>query len=99
MATLHALERAAERIGAVLDPNEVEAIVSKADAMAREYPKRTCAYRVFRLGRIVGELWGTESNGDTVVAIIRYGQVHTFMFRRSNQPHDKWAYNTDCVRG
>jgi hypothetical protein len=97
--TTHALEQATLRIGVELDNGTLVGIVTKTDRLAAEHPKGSVAARVWKLGRMVGQAWGEHSNGDTVIAIIRDGSVVTFMFRRSNQPHDPMAYGVDKVRG
>jgi hypothetical protein len=99
MATIHALQRAAERLGVELDPDVVQGIVHNADNVAASCGDIDTAARVYRLGRMVGQAWSDRSNGDTVVAIIRQGEVRTFMFRRSTQPHTPEAYNVRKVRG
>lgn len=98
MATIHALERAADRLGIELDAETVQGIVRNADHIAHECGVDTAA-RVWRMSRMVGQAWSDRSNGDTVVAIIRNGEVATFMFRRSTQPHTPEAYNVRKVRG
>lgn len=87
------------RMGAVLDDDTVQGIVVNADRIAAECGSTDTAARVYRLGRMVGQAWSAQSNGDTVIAIIRQGEVATFMFRRSTQPHTPEAYNVKAVRG
>lgn len=99
MATIHALERAMHRLGRELDDDTVQGIIHNADNIARECGDVDTAARVYRLPRMVGQAWSAQSNGDTVVAIIRQGAVATFMFRRSTQPHTPEAYNVRRVRG
>lgn len=82
--TRHALERATDRLGIVLEPAIIESIITRADAHARTC-KRDTAVRLMRTG-MVGQAWSEHSNGDSIVAIIRGGNVVTFMFRRMTQP-------------
>lgn len=99
MATRHALEQATTRFRVTLDANEVDGIIAKAESIAAEHPRGSVAARVYRLARMVGQAWGEQSNGNTVIAIIRDGSVVTFMFRRASQPHTPDAYMVDKVRG
>lgn len=99
MATIHALQRASERLGVELDAETVQGIVRNADRIASEVGNVDTAARVWRMTRMVGQAWSDRSNGDCVVAIIRQGSVQTFMFRRSTQPHTPEAYNVRRVRG
>lgn len=98
MATIHALTRASERVGAVLDPETVDSIVGTADALAAKCgPFESVAVRMRTL-TMVGVAWSAESNGDTLVAIIRARQVQTFMFRRRTQPFRPENLNVDrCI--
>lgn len=98
MATIHALERASERLGIVLDADTVQGIVAKTDRIAAECSVDT-AIRVWRMRHMVGQAWSDQSNGDDIIAIVRQGIVQTFMFRRSTQPHTPEAYNVRKVRG
>lgn len=83
-ATRHALERATDRLGIVLDPDIIRSIIDRADALAPTCNRDT-AIRLARV-RMVGQAWSAQSNGDTVIAIVRARRVVTFMFRRASQP-------------
>lgn len=97
MATVHALERASYRVGLALDAESVNDIVRTADASASKCgPFESVALRLRTLG-MVGQAWSDQSNGDTLVAIIRGRQVQTFMFRRRTQPFRPDALNVDRV--
>ena len=84
MATRHALTRATDRLGIALDPDTIESIIQTADGFARTC-KRDTAVRIMRVS-MVGQAWSNQSNGNTIIAIIRGGSVVTFMFRRDTQP-------------
>lgn len=98
MATIHALQRATDRVSIVLDPDTTDLLVGTADAFASKCgPFESVALRLRAL-TMVGQAWSDTSNGDTLVAIIRGRQVQTFMFRRRTQPFRPDALNVDrCV--
>lgn len=90
----HALERATRRIKEHVDPVWVNKVCNYAESMAK-----TCVGSSLALNlgacQFVGKAWANESNGDTVVAIIRDKKVITYMFRRSTQPFTPEALRVD----
>ena len=97
MTTYHALQRATERVGSILDTATVDDIIATADDFASKCkPFESVALRM-RTVRMVGQAWSDTSNGDTLVCIIRGRQVQTFMFRRRTQPFRADALNVDRV--
>lgn len=86
--TDHASQRAVERgqmAGVDMEPK-----VRLALAFAVKYRGQDIAVRLYRHGSEVGdsagELDGRSSNGSDFWAVIRAGQVCTFMWRRAEQP-------------
>lgn len=98
LTSRHAWERAAERLGVRLPPDTVSAIIANSDQVAASTKRgRSVAYVAHRFGYQVGTAWGSSSNGDLVVAIIREGKVVTYMLRRSSQPLEPAALSVDEV--
>lgn len=85
-ATIHALERANARVGAIIERPVLERIIRHAEHHARQCgSSESIAVRLFARA-MVGTAWSDDSNGDTLVAIIRQGRIVTFMWRRRTQP-------------
>jgi hypothetical protein len=81
--TYHGSDRATERIVGTLGFERARSIVDAAETYATTAPAGCdIALRVYR---DVRNAWAGESNGDTVVAIIRKRRVVTYMLRRSSQ--------------
>jgi hypothetical protein len=96
VATIHALQRATNRLGVVLDSETINDIVNTADAFAAKCSDNdSVALRLRTFNFMVGEAWSNYSNGDTLIAIIRGRSVVTFMFRRSTQPFAPQYFSTD----
>ena len=62
---------------------------------AVQNPKGAHAVLITKLAVLRGQLWGEQSNGDTVVVIVRDGSVHTVMLRRHTQPFTREALRVD----
>lgn len=92
----HARGRVTDRLIANgIDPTDADIIAGQADAFAAKCgPFESVALRLRVVG-MVGQAWSAESNGDTIVAIIRGRVVQTFMFRRRTQPFTRDALNVD----
>ncbi len=93
--TSHATLRAYSRLTQSVDAETAFTLVTRAEAFA----SRCGAFEsvALRLSTIpmVGQAWSANSNGDTIVAIIRNRQVTTFMFRRLTQPFTPANLNVD----
>lgn len=97
MINEHAIGRAYGRLLETVDVETADLLVGTAEAFAQKCGKNeSVALRLRSIG-MVGQAWSDQSNGDTVVAIIRYRTVQTFMFRRRSQPFDRMALNVDRV--
>lgn len=81
--TIHGNDRATERIVGTYGIERARAIIDAAETYATTAPAGCdIGLRVYRDLR---SAWSGESNGDTVVAIIRRRRVVTYMLRRSSQ--------------
>lgn len=92
----HARGRVIDRlIASGIHPTDADIIAQQADVFASTCkPFESVALRL-RSVSMVGQAWSVESNGDTIVAIIRGRIVQTFMFRRRTQPFTRDALNVD----
>lgn len=98
MLTSHATSRVYDRLSVSLDVDTVELIRNTAESFASKCsPFESVALRLKSLSFFVGQAWSDNSNGDTIVAIIRGRQVTTLMFRRRTQPFDKASLSVDRV--
>lgn len=80
----HALDRCFNRIGLALGKRYSEMVLTVAEVAARQCKHDTAL--MLKAPVFVGKAWTNDSNGDTVIAIVRGGRVITYMFRRSTQP-------------
>lgn len=80
----HALERCFNRIGVALGKRYSEMLLVVAETAARQCKHDTAL--MLKAPVFVGQAWTNQSNGDTVIAIVRDKRVITYMFRRSTQP-------------
>lgn len=98
-ATSHSVNRVNDRlIAAGIDPTTAEDIRRTAEAFASKCNRfESVALRMKSLSYFVGRAWSDTSNGDTIIAIIRFGQVQTYMFRRRTQPFDKQSLSVERV--
>lgn len=94
MTTGHARERSTERIVMTLGIDAERIAVERAERYASTSATDT-AVRVYRSA--IHGLWAGESNGDTVIAIIRSRRVITYMLRRSSQPFAPSAFGVTRV--
>jgi len=93
----HAQDRVYTRLLQVMDMESADLIVGTAEAFASKCgPFESVALRLKSIS-MVGQAWSDQSNGDTVVAVIRGRMVQTFMFRRRSQPFDRNALSVDRV--
>jgi len=77
-------------------PSDALDIARALDAFASKCgPWESVAVRVRSLAAFVGHAWSDDSNGDTIVAIVRGRQVQTVMFRRRSQPFTRDALNVE----
>lgn len=91
----HAWRRVVER----LTPKEQQAFFEKMKKV-EEFAATAghdWALRLMSLGGQRNEAWSDESNGDSVWAIVRRGEVKTVMLRRSVQPATADAMRVDKV--
>lgn len=95
----HAMQRVTDRLVAYgIDRTDADMIAQTADIFASKCSRNeSVALRLRSLSFFVGQAWNDTSNGDTIVAIIRFGQVQTFMFRRRTQPFDRASLSVDRV--
>lgn len=96
-ATAHSVHRVNDRlIAAGIDPTTAEDIRRTAEAFASKCaPFESVALRMKTLTSFIGQAWSDTSNGDTIVAIVRYRSVQTYMFRRSSQPFTREALSVE----
>lgn len=95
--TTHSMERVRNRlvasgVDAALVASFIGAMVDYAATCA---PGESVAVRLAVLPRPIGEPWTDDSNGDTIVAIVRDRRVATYMFRRRTQPWSTLALRVD----
>jgi hypothetical protein len=90
----HAVDRIRERLtDSGVDPDETYDTLT---TIAKRNTHRSVAVRVCTL-KFRGKVWSNESNGDTVWAVIRSGQVVTVMLRRREQPTHPGALQVNQV--
>jgi hypothetical protein len=83
----HANARVDERLTlAGFDAQARDRVYQDAEHLAATSAFDSEAVCFLRLPAIVGQVWGAESNGDEVWAIIRQRRLVTVMLRRSTQP-------------
>lgn len=80
----HALDRCFNRIGLALGKRYSDMVLTVAEVAARQCKYDTAL--MFKAPVFVGKAWTNDSNGDTIIAIVRDRRVITYMFRRSTQP-------------
>lgn len=80
----HALDRCLNRIGLALGKRYSDMVLTIAEVAARQCKHDTAL--MLKAPVFVGQAWTNQSNGDTVIAIVRDKRVITYMFRRSTQP-------------
>ena len=90
---MHAHDRLTERV-APQDRVALEVALTALAARCKPYESVAvlCSSVPF-----TGPLWGEESNGDTLVAVIRCRLVTTVMLRRRSQPFTRDALSVDRV--
>lgn len=97
--TDHASQRALERLALAGQP--VDRHVDQALRYAAINGHRDVAVRLYRHHTPVGDLDSPiherTSNGEDLWAVIRRGNVETFMWRRREQPTDPGAFRVDQV--
>lgn len=92
----HALDRCFNRIGLALGKRYSDTLLTVAEVAARQCKHDTAL--MLKAPVFVGKAWTNESNGDTVIAIVRDRRVVTYMFRRSTQPFTPEALHvTRCI--
>lgn len=93
----HAIDRINNRlVSNGIAPSDALDIARQLDAYADKCsPFESVAVRIRSLAAFIGHAWSDDSNGDTIVAIIRGRQVQTVMFRRRSQPFTRDALNVE----
>lgn len=87
----HAELRCDERLTA----QEKTASLQASEIFAAQNPQGSHAILIATMNKIRGQIWSDESNGNTIVAVIRDGVVKTIMLRRKSQPFTREALRVD----
>ena len=87
----HAFQRADER----LRGEELSAAIQAVEIACEIHGSKSTAVIAHRLESRRGQAWGEKSNGDCVVAIVRYGVVKTVYLRRATQTFNLGVTRTE----
>ncbi len=92
MNSMHAQQRLAER----LTSDEIARIWPRIEDAKVRAARANVAFRSESMD-FHGQSWGEDSNGDTLVVVIRFGTLVTLMWRRKTQPFAPYKFRVDAV--